>query len=722
MVFYHHHSDLEKAKLKEDNLAYISYISDNIASFSDRRKKSEDKPIFNPKMNLESIFNNLNGNNAQGKYNPFMLEDNAIIYPRVDPVSFESNFYGEVLDRIKDNLKNMDNTKEFLQSYLQVLEATLSFVPSSTNEKEYSDISLYDHVKLSSAYGAVIYDYLKFKKINNYKTSLFIEREKFYEEKAFLVLALDMSGIQNFIYQIVKENALKSLRARSFYLEILLEVIIDEILDRLNLIRCNLLYSGGGKAYLILSNTSEVKDKLNEIQKEVNKWLMDEFGIDLYLAMAYVETNANSFRDKPEGSYVEIFKKLSQEISLQKLKKYSYEEIQYLNSKMLPDGDRECKNCNRTDSLNEDNICTICEGIIRVSKRIFKEKYFMISKEQIANKDGLPLPFAYYLYPIDEKDLRQRIKNDNNYIRFYSKNEFHTGKKLSTNLWVGDYNYEKLNEKLSRGIGINRLGVLRADVDNLGQTFIKGFESSKNLSSLSRTATLSRMLSIFFKSNINYILENGKYSILEKTQGKIKRKCNIIYSGGDDVFLIGNWADVIGFAVDLSESLKKFSENSITLSAGVGIYNPTYPVSNMAEETGALESSAKEYIGQDGEQKNAICLFEKAMCFSWDEFTRKVVEEKLKLIRKFINILYKDDKKSGSSILYRVLSYLRNMEDKINFPRLLYLLSRKEAKNIEEEEIQKEFLDKIYDWAKNKKDRKQLEMAIILYIFENRGE
>ena len=66
--------------------------------------------------------------------------------------------------------------------------------------------------------------------------------------------------------------------------------------------------------------------------------------------------------------------------------------------------------------------------------------------------------------------------------------------------------------------GIKRIAVMRADVDNLGQTFVSGFSQGK--STLSRTATLSRQLSVFFKHYIRDILENGEYSIQEKIQNE----------------------------------------------------------------------------------------------------------------------------------------------------------------------------------------------------------
>lgn len=727
MVFTHHHKDLMDAKFEKNHIAYISYIADNIASFSDRRRvENGAKKGFDPFINLQSVFNLLNNNDRTGYYEPKMLQNNSPAFPTINGRKWTEEDYGKILNTIKDNLKNIENTKDYLESYLQVLESTLSFVPSSSNIGEYVDISLYDHVKLTAAYGSSIFDYLESKSRYDYENDLFKNRESFYDEKAFLLCSLDLSGIQNFIYNIIKKDALKALRSRSFYLELILEAIIDEILDRLELTRANLIYSGGGGCYLILGNTEKAKMTLNKIKEETNKWFMEEFGVDLYLTLAYEEASANNFRDKPQNSYSQLFKNLSNQLSQQKMTRYTRENIEYLNTKMKPDGDLECNNCNRTDTVNENGYCEMCDSIIKVSSSLIDKDYLLITKEE-KDFSGLSLPFGQWIYPVDDKYLRAAMKDENAYVRSYSKNNFHTGKRISTNLWMGDYTYDKFISDLAEdGSGINRVAVLRADVDNLGKAFIQGFvrNEDRSLVSLSRTATLSRMFSMFFKSNINYLLENPKF-ILDGRENTEQRKCNIIYSGGDDIFLVGQWADVIGFAIDLQEALGYFTEDSVTISAGVGIFPSKYPISLMAEETARLGAAAKDYsttINGVIYEKNAISLFENNMTFSWEQFKKKVVEEKLDLLRRYMEIMYKDEESSGNSMLYKILDYLRNIEDKINFPRLLYLIARKKPNSEEGKTIQRELSEKFYIWAKNEESRKELEMAIILYVYENRGE
>lgn len=71
-------------------------------------------------------------------------------------------------------------------------------------------------------------------------------------EPAFLLYTADFSRIQRFIYTVHTESALRSLRSRSFFLELLMEHYMDELLDSCGLTRTNIIYSGGGHCYLLL--------------------------------------------------------------------------------------------------------------------------------------------------------------------------------------------------------------------------------------------------------------------------------------------------------------------------------------------------------------------------------------------------------------------------------------------------------------------------------------
>lgn len=76
------------------------------------------------------------------------------------------------------------------------------------------------------------------------------------------------------------------------------------------------------------------------------------------------------------------------------------------------------------------------------------------------------------------------------------------------------------------------------------------------------------------------------------------RKIHVVYSGGDDLFLVGAWDDLMGFAVDLKRVFSVYTNGKLTFSAGLGLYSSTYPISRMAEVTGELEELAKNSPGK----------------------------------------------------------------------------------------------------------------------------
>ncbi len=341
-VKYHHANAISGAGLKDDDLAYIVYFADNIASSIDRRNKLEEENGFEIHTPLQPVFNILNKNNAEMYYSPekYNVEKNINMPSSVKKV-FSKEQYAEIVRNIKDNLLGIELSNEYINSLLEVMEANLSYVPSSTSKKEVPDISLFDHVKVTAAIAVSILHYMESKNECNYKSRLYTNGNEFYGEKAFLIGSIDLSGIQNFIYTIPSKNALKNLRARSFYLEILMEHIIDEILDKLGLSRANLLYVGGGHCYLLLPNTDETKTQYENYLSELNEWFIDKFDIDLFAAGAYAECSADDLKNIPRGSYENIFREISSKLSKKKMTRYSAKTILSLNSKLEEDYSKE---------------------------------------------------------------------------------------------------------------------------------------------------------------------------------------------------------------------------------------------------------------------------------------------------------------------------------------------------------------------------------------------
>lgn len=713
--------------LEEENLTaessiheFIEYLRETTKKMS-RANRQNSEVSQRKQAGLESVFNILNGNRDSLVYEPITIEAEKRLALPSENISLEYS-WNQLASHLLSDLNFRDRSNQSINQYLQIMESETSYLPSTDNkEAGFYDLSFYDYTKLNLAIASSIYDFAQDVK---HTVNEAIEENTHLNQESLLLCSLDFSGIQSFIYKVTKENALKQLRSRSFYLEILLEIVIDELLNRLTLTRANIIYLGGGHAYLLLANTGVSRKVCREVIEEVNQWLVDLYGTDLYLAYGLSGTSISALSNEPEGSYAQVFKNLSKDISAKKLCKYSLEQLQKWNEEVLVDDQRECKICYRPDYLKADNICKYCESIISVSNAIMENDIFLLVDEAFESKKAfLYMPFRRRLYFTDQEEYESHYFDNRGVLRVYSKNQKYLGPG-TTNLWLADYASTKLIEELTADKGIQRIGVLRADVDNLGKTMVAGFPET--LQSLSRTSTLSRQLSMFFKFEVNHILENPRFFIHQERE----RQVIIIYSGGDDVFAIGGWDDIISFAIDLRRALKEYSQDTLTLSAGIGMYHSKYPLFNMAQEVGELEDIAKSYIEtKDGQilQKNAVCIFSPDYVTSWDNFEYSILGEKLKLIVQIQELMagYKKSQSSGFSFLYKWLDLYRDMEESnhANIARLAYLLGRHEPSS-KDEKLQEEYsklTHHIYRWASNPKDRFECIIALYIFIYSMRG-
>lgn len=721
-VRYYRTAAPQSEEIEKDSLAYIVASANHMVSAAERRKSGTATAGFNMSMPMQSIFNRLNRNRQEMYYSPDMLKvDGGINYPTAEIKEFDETYYAKARKSLTDHLRGMKGMQEDIRSLLDVLEENFSYFPSSADGGEAADISLYDHLKLTAAVASCILGYLEAKGITDYREELSVREEEFDAENAFLLCSMDVSGIQGFIYTITSENALRTLRARSFYLEIMMEHIIDCILQELGLSRANLIYSGGGHCYILMPNTHKVRDAVDGYMDQLNHWLMETFDIALYVAWGYAFCSANSLKNVPEGSYAQIFRQIGDETGRRKSHRYSAADILAFNFRQYDDYTRECKMCRKISQVDEDGICPVCRAIQKFSRNILYDEFYAVTDRK--EGDALPLPGGYYLVACCGR-------HEEGIVRIYSKNRIGDG---TTKLWVGDYTAGKTFEEYAgEAEGIERIGILRADVDNLGQAFVAGFENPENGSryvTLSRTAALSRQLSLFFKLHINRILSQGGYSISGKDRHP--RNVTICYSGGDDIFIAGSWNEVVELAIDLKNAFKRYTQNALTFSAGIGIYVAGYPISAIAGEVAGLEDASKKLPG-----KGAVTIFPDGQShlvrddcpagvsvgdgtYGWQEFEESVIGEKYRAIDQFFRL----SEERGKNFLYNLLELIRNRKDRINFARYVYLLSRLEPERDaapEQREAYRQFSSRMYQWIKCEVDCRQLKTAMNLYAYLRR--
>lgn len=556
-------------------------------------------------------------------------------------------------------------------------------------------------------------------------------------DKVYALYSLDLSGIQKFIYTVTNKRALKGLRVRSLYLSLLMEYVIDEILDAVGMTRANVLYSGGGRAHLLLSSSEAVQKAVEGIVSRVNQFLCDEYDASLYLVEGHTSFSAESILNGQKNSNIsglsEVFLSTSRDISQKKLNRYSFEDIRSLNSHVI-DKERECAICGLGRKLKEVGddtfLCESCRRLEQFAQALKADTgSFMVSESD--DDSSLVMPGyekRLFIRPANTNDLSKAV-------RVYSINKALPGVKQNVVIHMSRFGLPKSNEApytfedyAEASLGIKRIGVFRADVDNLGKLFASGFKQSTADPwagyNLARYAALSEALTVFFQQNIDSILAKAESAFGNKVNDKLA----VVYSGGDDVFLVGAWDEVLSAGMALSQAFGNYTGGKVTLSAGFGMYQTGLPVTVMAEKTGALEDAAKEHPG-----KNAIALFGRYYdngkrydyVHAWNEFTDNVIGAKYNRLTE----LFEKTEEKGNSFLYRLVELFEGIENDISAtPRLAYYLAKHTA-NLDRDNADgdkdnstfKSFVKDCYGWALDPKENKAFRTAALLYVYIHRN-
>lgn len=508
----------------------------------------------------------------------------------------------------------------------------------SAGYKTRPDISLFDHQRMVAA--IAMSHYLS----NN-------------EHKPFLFLMGDISGIQNFIYNIDSPsegspNMAKRLRGRSFYLQLLGEVFANYILDTMHLYPVHLIYNGGGHFLILLPNTEHHRTQLKEIEETLTNWIFNKYHGRLGIVIDAIETSPDELKD-----FSSLYTNIANKIHLKKSKKF----FSLINKMIQPletlrgENISICPVCR--NEFKGSSICYDCNDHVEIGKEIIKSKYIIeihLKNETIIRdypKQITPIFFkefklAYFLsrksedvvaliksFPEDqiEKVLIKRINNSDflqsellnlvklklfpigfgytwiaNHAPLEKNNKVMEFENLSMQMPIDtvDYLESNVDEIEMQDSKYPLLAVLRMDVDSLGMVFSKGLQKLK--ASPARVATLSRRLSLFFNGYINKLAK--------------RHKIYITYSGGDDLFIIGSWINTINFAIQVRRDFRRFccSNDNLSLSGGLLIVKPSYPVGRAAQKAGGMEENAKDFVHKNGRLKDAICIWDYQL--SWDRF------------------------------------------------------------------------------------------------------
>ncbi|MBD2456631.1 type III-A CRISPR-associated protein Cas10/Csm1 [Nostoc sp. FACHB-87] len=458
----------------------------------------------------------------------------------------------------------------------------------------------------------------------------------------------DLSGIKKFIYTISSDGALKSLRARSFYLELVTEEVVQQLLSRLEIPRTNVIYAGGGNLYILASGTEENKKIVQQVRQQFNKWLLEEFQGKVFLALDCLNFPVKELACDKFSSH---WSNATKNLAVHKSQKFADQ----ISNFIIPSHSHEpCRVCHRDDveleklkPLNKNEpdsviACETCRSMFDLGSNLFGVKAIVrSSRENVDSKlptlsfklpaiDDSPAVNIYYhcfktWKPIVPESDTVLLVNDWN-LEHYQFKHF---KNVST-LLLGNYGKEsetdknhqeevqgfmRAEEMAAKAKGIDRVGYLKIDVDKLGQIFAKGLGENQ---SLPRLAGLSRQINYFFKVYLNSLANQRNINIPDQiTQPTTKNEpYNIlfIYAGGDDVFISGAWNEIVDFSFDVYQCFRAYTGNNpnITLSGGISIDDAKFPLYQSAESSDNAEKAAKNN-GRD-----SLSLF--GQVFKWDEW------------------------------------------------------------------------------------------------------
>jgi CRISPR-associated protein Csm1 len=555
--------------------------------------------------------------------------------------------------------------REFMPALDSLFERYCWCIPLNGEEND-AGVSLYQYAKTTAAFAGALY---RFHEAARTET---IEALGAEEGQRFLFINGDMSGIQKYLFDLkdAKQNA-KLLRARSFQLWALGEIIADYLARAFGGGRESIISSAGGKFLLLVANTPENAAKIPDLRLELEHYFIDEFAGKLSFILS--EGVPACSADCKQGNLQSLLNRIGSAAEWAKQRKLQayldargpvleahYDKLQNYGEcaccgvlpGTLPFGDAGSEKC----------ICRNCSDLISIGGKLLHTNKIILKTEQL-------LPFGNMV------EIRQ--KDDPSFG--YAINEYKPGFPVMFLPYIAPWADEtrgilKTFEEIAKAsAGNEKIAMFKADIDNLGLVFASSPDRGH---SLARHAALSRLLHYFFSAH---------YTRFVSSSEEYRHNIYTVFSGGDDLCVLGPWDSVMRFAADFRKELARFTNNnpSITLSGGISLAAPNLPVRDIAEnaEEALGESKKRRDPGNTRFIKNGLTAFNTTL--SWEDYEKAL--EQGKQLCDYIQDNKTDNKKGLSSgVVYRLLDFADravkvengNLRDKVWISNFTYMTAR----------------------------------------------
>ena len=551
------------------------------------------------------------------------------IFPRPDrlPLEERRTGYARLWQGLDGDFSRLpqEQFEPFLEAAFHLMQRYCWCVPAAAF-RHTPDVSLFDHSRLTCAIAACLH----LQAPDDHLLEALLAWPPRGEREAPLLLLVggDISGLQAFLYTITAKGAAKTLRGRSFYLQLLAESAARFLLRRLGLSTPNVIYWGGGHFYLLAPISAATT--LQEAAAEVEEMLLETHGGEPGLAIGWTPLAPVDFTG---ARFAEKWREVGAEISRAKGRRFgrvlrSRYHLLFSPSEGGGAGGR-CAACHAdlpgAPPGDEEGRCPTCQGMVELGQQIADAAtspgaILSVSAARPAGRlsrwqealgrlgcwwDFGPGGHGALIYTINRTDF---VPSGAHGFRWLPA-------VVPTRSDGAEPRVREMEDIASHSVGVERLGVLRMDMDGLGRLFASGLGGS---ATASRVATLSSSLRLFFEGWINRLCREVEASRKPPADGGLIYG---VYSGGDDLFMVGPWdlMPILARRIRLDLGAFALENPAVTISAGIALVDAHLPVYQAARIAGkALEEGAKGFQRRDGPSKDAVTMLGETL--GWEEF------------------------------------------------------------------------------------------------------
>lgn len=509
-----------------------------------------------------------------------------------------------------------------------------------------SDVSLYDQARLTAAVAACL------ARLDGQTV-----------RAAPLLLAVgDLSGIQKYIFDIAAVGAggaARRLRARSFSLGLLSDVASHALAHAFDVPLVNILMSSGGRFFVLLPNYKDAEARLTKFQTRVDEALFTRYNAEIGLNLAAEELMGAQLSASRAGikGFGAFLGHLNRKLAVAKMQRSSlilqnesgWDTTRFVIPQNF-EGFPVCVSCGKFRGDQADGLCKECAAQSRLGSKLTQARFVAFYKGTAPARSDFDFLGEYYakvLRPDDALDssgapylVVQLNDPDITALTDYPATFRYLANHVPNTVDGTPRSFDEIAGRAETRVsddelqGRKLLGYLKGDGDRLGTLFAEGLRrpgDGESRDSAAHILAFSRELDLLFSG------------WLEHTLTKKFRDTYTVFSGGDDLFVLGPWNRALNLAQEVNTQFRRFTchNPAVTFSAGILFTKPRYPISRAARDAD-IELEKSKHAGRD----RLTILGETLL---WEDAPR--ITREINRLGKF------GDDALRSSFLYRLIEY-----------------------------------------------------------------